>query len=89
MTRSDLVIIGAGPAGMAAAAEAADRGLTVTVLDEQARAGGQIYRDVDRVAPIRGEILGPDFTHGTTLTAGMRHDAIVHLTGAVVWAIEV
>ncbi|RLJ51704.1 thioredoxin reductase [Litoreibacter meonggei] len=88
MSRRDLVIIGAGPAGMAAAAQAADLGLSVTVLDEQPHAGGQIYRDVDRIAPIRGGILGPDFTHGTTLTAAMRHDAIVHLTGAVVWAIE-
>ncbi|MCR9274412.1 MULTISPECIES: FAD-dependent oxidoreductase [Mameliella] len=40
----DLVIVGAGPAGMAAALAAAGAGLTVTVVDEQARAGGQIFR---------------------------------------------
>ncbi|BBU55943.1 hypothetical protein KU6B_22080 [Mameliella alba] len=40
----DLVIVGAGPAGMAAALAAAGAGLTVTVADEQARAGGQIFR---------------------------------------------
>lgn len=88
MTRRDLVIIGAGPAGMAAAAEAAGRGLSVSILDEQPRAGGQIYRDVDRVAPVRGGILGKDYSHGTALTAGLQHDAIDHVTGAVVWAIE-
>ena len=88
MTRSDLAIIGAGPAGMAAAAQAAELGLCVTVLDEQPRAGGQVYRDVDRVAPLRGDILGADYTHGATLTAGLKHSAITHLTGAIVWAIE-
>ncbi|MGH1413586.1 MAG: NAD(P)/FAD-dependent oxidoreductase [Pelagimonas sp.] len=88
MTHSDLVVIGAGPAGMAAAAQAAELGLSVAVLDEQPRAGGQIYRDVDRVAPLRGDILGVDYTHGATLTAGLRDGAIVHIAGAVVWAIE-
>lgn len=88
MTRSDLAIIGAGPAGMAAAAQAAELGLCVTVLDEQPRAGGQIYRDVDRVAPLRGDILGAEYTYGATLTASLKHSAITHLTGAIVWAIE-
>ncbi|MFV0275680.1 MAG: NAD(P)/FAD-dependent oxidoreductase [Parahaliea sp.] len=42
--RADLVIVGAGPAGMAAAQVAAGYGLRVTVIDEQARAGGQLLR---------------------------------------------
>jgi len=88
MTRRDLVVIGAGPAGMAAAAKAAELGLSVSILDEQSRPGGQIYRDVDRVAALRGDILGKDYTHGASLTAGLRHDAIDHISGAVVWAIE-
>lgn len=88
MRRHDLVVIGAGPAGLAAAATAADLGLGVAVLDEQPRAGGQIYRDVDRVAALRGAILGKDYTDGARLTAGLRRDGIDHLPGAVVWAIE-
>ncbi|WP_341954262.1 NAD(P)/FAD-dependent oxidoreductase [Salinibacterium sp. TMP30] len=40
----DLAIIGAGPAGMAAAVTAADQGLSVVVFDEQQRVGGQIFR---------------------------------------------
>ncbi|MBN9630778.1 MAG: FAD-dependent oxidoreductase, partial [Actinobacteria bacterium] len=42
--RFDLVVIGAGPAGVAAALEVASRGLRVAVLDEQQRPGGQIFR---------------------------------------------
>ncbi|SMX48133.1 FAD/NAD(P)-dependent oxidoreductase [Maliponia aquimaris] len=88
MSRSDLIVVGAGPAGMAAAATAADHGLSVTLLDEQPRPGGQIYRDVDRAAPLRGGILGKDYSEGTRLTAALRHECIAHLRGAVVWAIE-
>jgi NADPH-dependent 2,4-dienoyl-CoA reductase/sulfur reductase-like enzyme len=73
---------------MAAAAQAADLGLSVTVLDEQLRAGGQIYRDVDRVSSLRGDILGADYTYGTRLTKGLLREGVDHLAGAVVWAIE-
>ena len=88
MTRFDLAIIGGGPAGLAAAATAAEAGLSVCVLDEQPRAGGQIYRDVERAAGLRGDILGRDYTRGAPLVAGLREDGITHLAGAVVWAIE-
>src|SRR6056297_1961777 len=88
MIRYDLAVIGAGPAGMAAAATAAQAGLSVCVLDEQPRAGGQIYREVERAAGRRGDILGTDYTQGAPLVAGLRAGGITHLAGAVVWAIE-
>lgn len=88
MTRTDLAIIGAGPAGMAAAATAARAGLSVCVLDEQPHAGGQIYREVERAAGRRGAILGKDYTRGAPLVAGLRAGGITHLAGAVVWSIE-
>ena len=43
MARS-VVVVGAGPAGMSAALEAHARGARVTIIDEAARPGGQIYR---------------------------------------------
>jgi len=88
MQTNDLVIVGAGPAGMAAARTAADCGLEVILLDEQLRPGGQIYRDVDRVTTSRAEILGKDYTEGAKLTAGLAHSKITHISGAVVWSIE-
>ena len=86
--KRDLVIIGAGPAGMAAATQAAELGLSVAVLDEQLRAGGQIYRDVDLASKSRGNILGADYTDGARLTEGLRQSGVDHIAGAVVWAIE-
>lgn len=41
----DLLIIGAGPAGMAAALAAAPSGLAIIVIDDNLAPGGQIWRD--------------------------------------------
>ncbi|ARE38359.1 Sarcosine oxidase alpha subunit [Rhodovulum sp. P5] len=88
MTKADLIVLGAGPAGLAAAATAAGCGLDVILIDEQQRPGGQIYRDVDRVLPLRGEVLGPDYATGARLTGGIRQDTIRYVPGACVWQIE-
>lgn len=40
----DVAVVGAGPAGLAAACRAAEAGARVAVLDEQPAAGGQIWR---------------------------------------------
>ncbi|WP_063842888.1 FAD-dependent oxidoreductase [Sphaerimonospora mesophila] len=44
MNRADVLVVGAGPAGLAAAARLAEAGLAVQVVDEQPAAGGQIWR---------------------------------------------
>jgi D-hydroxyproline dehydrogenase subunit alpha len=41
---ADVVVVGAGPAGMAAAAAAAARGATVVLVDASPRLGGQYFR---------------------------------------------
>src|SRR5215212_11771703 len=40
----DVLVVGAGPAGLAAAYRAAQSGLRVTVVDDNPAAGGQIWR---------------------------------------------
>ena len=42
---ADLLIIGAGPAGMAAALAAAPSGISIVLLDDNPLPGGQIWRD--------------------------------------------
>ncbi|HEV2682653.1 MAG TPA: FAD-dependent oxidoreductase [Rhodanobacter sp.] len=50
--RYDVLVIGAGPAGLAAAHAAATHGARVGLLDAQAAAGGQVWRkDVRHVGP--------------------------------------
>src|SRR6185437_9506564 len=41
---ADVAVVGAGPAGMAAAVRAAETGAKVVVVDDNPEAGGQIWR---------------------------------------------
>ena len=49
-TACELLVIGAGPAGLAAATRAAGLGLDTVLIDEQPAPGGQIYRAVSAAA---------------------------------------
>ena len=42
MKRYELIVIGAGPAGLSAAIEGAKAGMRVAVFDENARPGGEL-----------------------------------------------
>ena len=44
MLECDVAVVGAGPAGIAAATRAAESGARVIVVDESANVGGQIWR---------------------------------------------
>lgn len=63
-----IVVVGGGPAGIAAAIEAARAGISCTLIDEAARLGGQIYRQPPREFDVREpRALGKDFTRGQRL----------------------
>ncbi|MFC6983189.1 NAD(P)/FAD-dependent oxidoreductase [Streptomyces cirratus] len=57
----DLAVVGAGPAGLAAAVTAARLGLRVALLDAGERPGGQFYR---RPAPGLGAVRPESLHHG-------------------------
>jgi thioredoxin reductase len=69
----DVAVLGAGPAGMAAAVIAANAGLTVALLDDQALPGGQIWRNVEAVAE-RGDLslFGDDYVAGVDAVGEFR-----------------
>lgn len=48
MKRHELIIIGAGPAGLSAAIEAKKNGMDVIVFDENARPGGQLFKQIHK-----------------------------------------
>ena len=67
MKRYDLIVIGAGPSGLSAAIEAARSGLDVVVFDENARPGGQLFKQIHKFfgskehkAKIRGFRIGEE-----------------------------
>ena len=47
--RCDILILGCGPAGLAAALAAASCGKQVVILDDNPRPGGQIWREGPQV----------------------------------------
>lgn len=51
MAEFDLVVVGAGPAGIAGASAAASAGRRVVVLDESPRPGGQVWRHLGKEPP--------------------------------------
>lgn len=54
----DVAIVGAGPAGLAAAAVLREHGVSVTIIDEQPRAGGQILRQPPRTFAVERWLPG-------------------------------
>lgn len=84
----DLIVIGAGPAGMSSALTAAERGLRVLLLDEQPRPGGQIYRHITAISPARAARLGPDYQHGAVIARRLANSAVDVRYGAMVWSVD-
>ena len=68
----ELIIIGAGAAGLSAAVTASKYGVNVAVFDEQNKVGGQIYRGIESVPKERGKQLGDDYLHGKTLAEAFK-----------------
>jgi thioredoxin reductase/bacterioferritin-associated ferredoxin len=85
--KCDLLIVGAGPAGMSAAIEARSAGLIVAVADENELPGGQIYRDVTRSPLTDVQALGHDYLSGRGLVERFTASGAVHLARCVVWQI--
>ncbi|MEX3776737.1 FAD-dependent oxidoreductase [Pseudomonas sp. MYb118] len=83
----DLVVIGAGPAGMSAALEATRHGLSVVVLDEQGSPGGQIYRNIQQADVRSRQVLGADYAAGAPLAAQFMQCGARYLPGAAVWQV--
>ncbi len=81
----DLLVVGAGPAGMAAAVEAAERGLSVMVVDEAPAPGGQIYRGIETCPADRHALLGADYAAGAALVAAFRAARIDYRPLTALW----
>jgi D-hydroxyproline dehydrogenase subunit alpha len=85
-TTYDVVVIGAGPAGLSAANAAAGHGLQVALVDAGGRPGGQYYRhhdqsDADRHGQVFRDLRG-------SLDAHLAAGRIAYLPQHSVWRVE-
>ncbi len=93
----DVLVIGAGPAGLAAAATAAECELSVLLIDEQTHPGGQIYRRISPAlqgVPPDGKVGGADRIpglhrkRGDALIRRFRTSTAAYAPGTAVWRID-
>lgn len=83
----DLIVIGAGPAGLSAACAARACGLDVTLIDEQAAPGGQLFRNIE--TPMAQALLDPkERAAGLELVKRFRESGATYYPGTIVWGLE-
>lgn len=89
-TNTEIAIIGAGPAGLAAAVEAGEAGCQVTLIDAYGRPGGQYYRQTP--AEFRAQkphALHHDFFKANRLFAKINLDGNIRvLPDTTVWSVQ-
>ncbi|WP_405062568.1 FAD-dependent oxidoreductase [Kribbella sp. NBC_01505] len=78
--RADVVVVGAGPAGMAAALAAADAGASVLLVDAGRTLGGQFHRQAESEFGVRRKAFVGDRL--------LSHELITYLPETSVWAVE-
>ncbi len=83
-----LVIIGGGPAGLAAATTAANQGVCCALLDEQPTLGGQIYRAIESIPKQRAQQLGDEYTRGKPLVTAFRESDTEYYPETKVWSLN-
>ena len=84
----DLLVIGAGPAGIAAGLEAQRHGLDTLVLDENAYPGGQIYRSVSHSPLADPSVLGADYLRGRALVDDFERSSVAYWPQTLAWQIS-
>lgn len=89
MTRADVVVLGAGVAGLAAARALSQAGRSVVVVEARPRIGGRIFTRHESGWPLPVE-LGAEFLHGaaeaTREVAQAASARVVELPDTHVWA---
>ena len=86
----EVAIVGAGPAGLAAACVLAGKGVDVVVLDEQQTPGGQVFRGIEKVNATRPSDLNPlgaSYGAGIELVRRFRESGAYYRPGTSVWEI--
>jgi D-hydroxyproline dehydrogenase subunit alpha len=85
MERSEVAVVGAGPAGLAAMLVLAEHGADVVLVDEQARSGGQIYRRPPETFGGTAVAPGRAYRRGSALLAAADAAECRRLHRTLVW----
>lgn len=81
----DVVIVGAGPAGLSAARVAAASGLHVLVVDERGKAGGQFFKQPGAGFIVDESAIDAQFAEGRQLYRSARAAGADFMMGTTAW----
>lgn len=81
----DVVVIGAGPAGLAATATASAAGLSTLLLDENPGPGGQVWRAIASTPVTARDQLGADYWVGAEIVGEVKASKAEIIHRATVW----
>ena len=90
-TCTDVVVVGAGPAGMTTASCLAESGVRALLLDEHTAPGGQVYRSVEKVTdkrPADLNVLGSHYRSGSKAVERLHSSGAQYWPGTSVWEIS-
>ena len=87
MHRSDVIVLGAGPAGVRAALTARRYGLRVALIDDAPAAGGQIFKAPPASFTTKAS-LGPDHASGARLRDALSASGVETFFGRTAWLVS-
>jgi len=82
----EVLVLGAGPAGLSAAAAAAESGVRVVVVDERAKPGGQFFKQPSEGSEVDESALDRQYRVGRELIRRVQASGAELLGGVQVWA---
>ncbi len=85
--QTDLVVVGAGPAGLAAACAASSCGLEVSLVDEQAAPGGQLFRNIETKLG-QASLDSKEKEAGIALSRDFRNSGANYSPDTIVWGLD-
>ncbi|MBN9266655.1 MAG: FAD-dependent oxidoreductase, partial [Hyphomicrobium sp.] len=85
MMTCDVLIVGAGPAGMATAMRLRKAQIEVIVVDDARAPGGQVWRAAEQSADSMASVLGADYRAGREAIARFRASGARYLAVTEVW----
>lgn len=83
----ELLVIGGGPAGLSAAATAAEAGVDVVLVDERSKLGGQYYKQPPAQRTIEEKHLDDQYREGRALIERARSAGATIIDGVNVWGV--
>ena len=85
--QTDLIVVGGGPAGLAAACAACNCGLEVTLVDEQSTPGGQLFRNIESELG-QAALDKKEREAGLQLARNFRASGVTFSPETIVWGLD-